>query len=424
MPRASSSAPRIPPASSADRMLVVLSDIEMGPGGPMDDFPSTDVLAEVLLSYNDGPFTHLPIDVIFNGDTFDLLKTPYEGRFPRHITSEIALGKMAPVYEAHRAFFDAVRGLLAHGPAERRVHFILGNHDAELAFPALQGFVREKCGGDPRITFPGFSLDIGKTRVEHGSQYDPMFRMDPVQLFVEYAGQTILNISWGAAALLDTVIPLRDTLFFHDRVKPREQLFKLMPEIRELLVERFWAYWLRDFWKGYFSRSDPTQQITWAMLKEVVWRFRSENPDVMPTNDVAQRLVTSDDFLLYVLGHRHQPEWTSYGDRKMLQAGCWRNEYMLLADGSLRPIAKSYVEAYLRGGIPVTSHLVEVECPAAPPGYVPASILDVAPAVRALLASDANRAKLETDRLHQESLEASRTAGPLKVGSGGRRESD
>jgi hypothetical protein len=373
--------------TSADRLLVILSDIEMGAGGPTDDFPHSDVLGDLLLRYNEGPTRELPIDFIFNGDTFDLLKTPYNGAFPRHITRDAALGKMQAVSAAHPLFFEAVKALLEHPHAERRAHFIFGNHDAELAFPELQSLVRTQCGNDPRISFPGLSLDIGRVHIQHGSQSDPMFRVDPKALFVDYEGERILNISWGAAALLDTVIPLKDLLCFHDRLKPKELLFKLVPEIRDLLTARFWSYWGRDFWKGYFKGPDPTQQLNWTMLKEVVWRFASKNPDVMPLDELTSRLSSSDEFLLYVLGHKHQPAWTSYGDRKVLQAGCLRNEYMLLADGAIRPIQKSYVEAYLRDGVPVISHLIEVESPPAPEGYVPTSIFDVVPAVRALLAT-------------------------------------
>jgi hypothetical protein len=374
-------------ANSADRLLVILSDIEMGRGGPTDDFPHSDVLADLLLSYDEGPSRDLPIELIFNGDTFDLLKTPYKGAFPRHITREVAEGKMESICAAHPRFFDAIARLLASRRAERKVHFIVGNHDAELAFPELQAMVRERCGGDDRITFPGLALDIGRVHVEHSSQFDPMFRVDPKALFVDYEGERILNISWGAAALLDTVIPLTELLCFHDRLKPKELLFKLIPEIRDLLTARFWSYWGRDFWKGYFRGPDPTQQLTWTMLKEVVWRFASKNPDVMPIDELTARLSTSDEFLLYVLGHKHQSTWTSYGDRKVLQAGCMRNEYMLLPDGAVRSIAKCYVEAYLRDGVPIVSDFVEVESPPAPAGYVPASIYDAVPAVRALLAS-------------------------------------
>ena len=63
---------RRPPAGAADRLLVVMSDIEMGAGGPLDDFPHSDFLAEVIHAYGRGPFGDLQVDLVFNGDTLDL----------------------------------------------------------------------------------------------------------------------------------------------------------------------------------------------------------------------------------------------------------------------------------------------------------------------------------------------------------------
>lgn len=390
----------------ADRLLVVFSDVEMGAGGPHDDFPHSDFLGSLLLGYNEGSLASLPVELVFNGDTFDLFKTPFEGAFPRLITREIALGKLEAILAAHPAFCAAIREFLAHSGAPRRVHFVAGNHDAELAFPEVQERVRERCGGDPRITFPGLELRIGRVHIEHGSQHDPLFRMNPDELLLEVEGESVLNISWGAAALLDTLMPLKDLLYFHDRLKPKSAVLELLPEIRELMLERFWGYWLRDFWRGYIG--DPTRRLTWGMLKEIAWRFGSKNPEVMPNDELARRLTSEDDVLLYVVGHQHQAGWLSHGDRKLLQSGCLRNEYMVLADGGLRPMPKSYVEAYLREGRPVVSELVEVEGPPAPEGYLPASIFDVLPALRGLAASGAERESSLAARTAEEERERRR----------------
>lgn len=63
----------------------------MGAGGPFDDFPQSDFLGELILSYNSPPFHELAVDLVFNGDTFDLLKTSYVDEYPRHITRDVAL---------------------------------------------------------------------------------------------------------------------------------------------------------------------------------------------------------------------------------------------------------------------------------------------------------------------------------------------
>ncbi|MBI5507345.1 MAG: hypothetical protein HY903_01205 [Deltaproteobacteria bacterium] len=383
--------PHLPP--HCDQLLVVMSDIEMGAGGVADDFPHSDFLAELVLSYNEPPFADLPLSLIFNGDTFDLLKTSFMGAYPRHINREVALGKMKRIAAAHPLFFKGLRELLGHTKAERRVYFVVGNHDAEILFPEVQELIREHCNCGDRVHFPGFQLEFGKVHIEHGGQLDAMFQMDPDQPFVNFDGEEVLNISWGSAALLDTVMVLHPLLCFHDRLKPKDVVFDILPDLKELTIGAFWYYWTRDYWRDYFERDDPTRKLSWSMVKELIWRFGSRVPDVAMDKTLFQRVQEQDRFALYVVGHQHQPMLWSYGDRKVIQNGCLRNEYMLVDDGrTIRPIAKSYSEAYLLRGVPVRSQLIEIEGPPAPPGYVPASVTDVLPQVRKLLAASGNHA--------------------------------
>jgi len=375
------------PPPDADRLLVILSDIEMGAGGAIDDFPHSDWLGQLICSYNEPPFAALDVDLVLNGDIFDLLKTSYLGAWPRHITGEVAVGKMARVAGAHPGFFEGVRRFLDHEDAQRRVFFIAGNHDPELLYPDVQLMIRSKLGRYERVIFSGFSLEAGRVHIEHGSQMDPFFRMERRRPFIEFRGKTVLNISWGAVALLDTVIPMQSTMGFHDRIQPREAVFDLMPEIRELMVGTFWRYYTRDYWKGYLSEGDPTKKLSWSMVKELIWRFRTRNVEVTIDRTLENRLKQDDSIRLYVVGHQHQPGWRSHGDRKILYAGCLRNEYLVVDGGrALRPVPRSYVEAYCREGVPIRSHLVEIEGPPAPAGYVPDSIFDVLPEVRQRLA--------------------------------------
>ncbi len=370
---------------SADRLLVIFSDIEMGSGGPTDDFPHSDFLGSLIGNYGRSDLRDLPIDLIFNGDTFDLLKTAFEGTFPIHITAAVAVAKLAQIALAHAPFFAALREFLAEPGADRRVQFIVGNHDAELVFPEVQAQLRELCGNDSRVLFPGFRLAVGRVLIEHGSQSDRMFCVDEEHPVVEFEGQQILHISWGAVALLKTVIPLKELLGFHDRLRPKQLMLELLPELQGLLMSRFWGYWSHDFWKGYVTSSDPTQEITWAMLKEVIWRFSVRSPEVLMSDGLLERMRNTPEVLLYVVGHQHESQWLSFGDRKILQSGCLRNAYMVDAKGeTFRPIPKTYIEAWLRDGVPVVSTFVEFEGPPVPTDYLPRSIFDVLDGVRAL----------------------------------------
>ena len=89
-----------------EKEIISLGDIEMGAGNLTDDFISDKALAELISELSKRP--HL-VDLIFNGDTFDFLKSPYfktnQLTYPRHITAEISLNKLNLIYHAHNKVF-------------------------------------------------------------------------------------------------------------------------------------------------------------------------------------------------------------------------------------------------------------------------------------------------------------------------------
>ncbi len=385
-----------PVPAEADRLLVVMSDVEMGGGGETDDLPSTEALGRLLLQYNEPAYAGVAVHLVFNGDTFDFLKTSLDGDYPRHIDAARALAKVSRVAAAHADFFEAVTAFASR--PDREVSFIVGNHDAELVFPEVQREIRRLCGGSSRVTFPGFSLDIGQVHVEHGSQADRMFRMDPDEPLLDTDEGRILNLPWGSVALLEVAIPLHPVLHLLDRVRPRRKLFELMPEAKELLLGRYWRYWTRDYLKGLFRRSDPLHHLTWNMVKEIVYRFVSVDTDVSISGHYRRKVMSSQTQRLSIIGHRHEAEWWSYGDRKLLQTGCFRDEFMLDDEGRIaRAIPKSYAEAYLQGDSLLCSHLVEPVW-RAPMHAVPQSVLSVRPAIHRLLGTARERDELTRAR--------------------------
>ena len=236
-----------------DRIAVVFSDIEMGAGGEVDDFPHSAFLGRLLTSYLEGPHADARIDFVFNGDTFDLLKTQYAGGYPHHITEDVAMAKMSSVAAAHPAFFEAIRGILGHKSGNKRAHFVVGNHDMEILFPGIQRLIRSLCGDVEHVRFPGFELGLGPVHIEHGSQSDPLFRVDPEKPFIDHKGKRFLNISWASIALLDVIIPLPDFLRFFDQLKPRTLAMNMVPEAKELIMSLVWQYWTKDFWRDFLS---------------------------------------------------------------------------------------------------------------------------------------------------------------------------
>lgn len=394
--------PRALRERDVDHVLVVFSDVELGAGGPSDDFPQSDFLGALIEAYNQPPFADVAVTVVFNGDTFDLLKTSHQGLYPTRITADVALAKLLRVTAAHAGFFEHLRRFQRHSGAPRRICFLTGNHDLELLFPEVQAILGPLCGGD--VWFPGHAHGVGDVWIEHGFQADPLFSIDEAEPFVLQGGERLLNLPWGTVALLEVAIPLVPLFYALDRLKPRAWVLEQLPEVRDLLLGSFWRYWTRDYWRDYFADTDPLKRVSWTMLREIAYRFGSRHPDVSMGDHYQRLLERADGQRLYLVGHQHEPGWWSQDDRKLLRTGCFRNELTVAAGGGYRLLPKVYAEVYLHDERAVRSHLVEVDAPDPPPGYMPASIHDMRPEAEALL--EQRRHDVQDDRAAQAEQEA------------------
>ena len=127
-------------------MRLVVSDLHLGTGvqsgrlNPHEDFFEDDRFAELLAHYDALAGEDTEIELILNGDIFDLLKVKIDGTWPTEITEEIATEKLRLCLEGHPKFALALRRFLSGG--ERRLVYLPGNHDLDMWFYAPAGAVQ------------------------------------------------------------------------------------------------------------------------------------------------------------------------------------------------------------------------------------------------------------------------------------------
>ena len=157
---------------------LVLSDIHLGNGEGYDIFAGRDVLPGVLAEA-----ASAKAHVILNGDSFDFLMN----EDPLALDERRAVGQAEAIIknpDSAAALTGLGRVLAAGGEVEIR----LGNHDAEIALPAVQAVLRRGLAQPDeiaaRLVFtrgdaPGH-LDVGGARflLAHGEHNDPWNRLD------------------------------------------------------------------------------------------------------------------------------------------------------------------------------------------------------------------------------------------------------
>lgn len=156
-----------------------------------------------------------PVELVFNGDTFDfnnITKLPAnpEGEVGwlarrRGLGTEewMSAYKMELIIADHPEWFAAVSSFLARG---NRAVFVVGNHDAELHWPRVQSLIRTALttpgAEEPSITFCNwFYLSEGDTYISHGNQYDPYCVMqNPIDPLIEVHRRPRVRIPFGDQA--------------------------------------------------------------------------------------------------------------------------------------------------------------------------------------------------------------------------------
>lgn len=170
---------------------IVVSDLHLGAGradqgNALEDFDGDQAFAALVdeliaASSRDGA----DVELIVNGDAFDLLQVPHVEAFdPKadYPPGDYALSsephstlKIGHVVAGHPGFFAALRRFAQAGPPRRWVTFIKGNHDLDLYWPAVQRAIRLAVGAAEDdaglVAFAERCISRDGIYVEHGNQY-------------------------------------------------------------------------------------------------------------------------------------------------------------------------------------------------------------------------------------------------------------
>lgn len=143
-----------------------------------------------------------PLELVLNGDVFDfdsVMTLPPDGAMKvgwlersRGLVAQEAksLFKMEVILDDHPVFVEGLREVLAAG---HRVVFVIGNHDMELHWPAVQRALLDRLAPAQEVRqrvriCDWFYISQGDTLIEHGNQYDSYCLCnDPVWPFIRFS---------------------------------------------------------------------------------------------------------------------------------------------------------------------------------------------------------------------------------------------
>src|SRR3954469_18315370 len=109
--------------SRVAKLKIVISDFHIGEGqergllNPWENFHHDDKFAELLRYYSTDYYEDEEVELIINGDFFDLLQVHYDGEFTDVITEDVAVGKLKACLDGHPTI---IRALAAFVEAPRK----------------------------------------------------------------------------------------------------------------------------------------------------------------------------------------------------------------------------------------------------------------------------------------------------------------
>lgn len=311
------------------RLKLIVSDFHLGIGhrrrdgsiNVFEDFFHDREFIDFLQHFGSGAHEHSEVELILNGDFFNLLQVDDEEIDPEVVTELVALRRMKAIMDGHKATMNALKHFqsLEH----KSLTFVMGNHDPGILFPSVQDLIVKYTGSKTRFFLEAYEFD--GVYIEHGNQYEPANRFDRKKYFLtEGLPQPILNQPWGSHFYIHVINRIKMKKPHFDKVLPFWTYLKWIILYDFRFGIRTIATMIRYFFRTRFIR-DPRRSTSFGDTFRILFGTHRTTP-VSPDLDEAAEsiLMTRDDIHTVIFGHNHRSVFRQFGEGKeYVNTGTW-----------------------------------------------------------------------------------------------------
>lgn len=325
--------------NKSEKIILVISDLHLGAGATVDgkrnileDFHYDDELIEFLNYYCSEEFATKHIELIINGDFLDLLAVPFVKFFDDEFWSEeAALEKLKLILSAHTEVISALDNFASH--KNKKVIYIIGNHDAELVFPALQNYFMEQFKEENRAKVE--ILTDGKDYyphpevvIKHGHEYEIPHNFEPTKVIAESdEGRKYFIPPWGSYYVTRVINKFKEE---------REHINAVRP-IRKFLINGL-------IYDPLFTFRFILANVYYFLMVRFIFLFKSNDKfrslfDIIPEeldlfsdyqSLAADFFEEHEHVKVLILGHTHEPIYRSYPNGSyFINTGTWTRMHHL-----------------------------------------------------------------------------------------------
>jgi len=307
------------------RVILVVSDFHLGNGrflpdgtvNALEDFVYDERFIE-FLEHHDQQQGAEPLELVINGDFMNMIQLLPEELPLGILTERAAVHKTEAIISGHRDLFQALKRFNAK--PNRRVVYIMGNHDPGVLWPGVQEVLRRTIQGDLEFVDTAYRTD--GVHIEHGHQLEPIFRFDPQQYFLTRGfKEPVLNMPWGIFFVTEFLYRVKRRRPYIDKVKPYS------------LYTRWATFY--DFWFGLFSVISYLFFIVRSRFSRLplkssqafyglrAFRELKRSPTLA---EQAYEILKKHGGKIIILGHTHIPIHRRLdAEREYLNPGCWND---------------------------------------------------------------------------------------------------
>ena len=305
-------------------LKLVVSDFHLGKGpyredgsvNVFEDFRCDGKFAEFLDYHRAGDHADDEVELVVNGDFFNLLSVDLDGRFSDAITERVAVEKTDAIIRGHPLVFEALKRFAAapgHG-----VVFVMGNHDPGLLFPGVREAVTRAVGGKHAYVLDGYDFD--GVHVEHGMQHEPMNAFNPKRYFVERGGELAINLPLGSRYIIEVLNGEKALRPYIDKVAPFRRYFMWALFNDPAVVFNISAKSLHFGVRALLKKIPHVDEVSPRQILERLVLFTA-----FPTLErEAKHLLARRGFNTVIMGHTHVPLYREYArDKVYINTGTW-----------------------------------------------------------------------------------------------------
>lgn len=315
------------------KIKLVISDLHLGTGirkgqfNPIEEFYADDRIAEWLTYYCEEAYNEdVEIELILNGDIFDLLKVPVGNKWIDEITTEISIDKLKRCLLGHPVFCNAIERFLERDLTKLTV--IPGNHDIDLILPEVQQVFLEHCAPG-ELKDKVFFLTNSETyylpegiQIRHGNQLEAANKVDiKMPLKDRKNKKPILKLPWGSIFIIKVLAPAKLERYHIDHINPFLRLligglffdFRFTMKIILMTIYYFFKTRIKDTW----SKPQGWKQSLQIIKDEFLLPFNYDDL-------VEKEIKKIRGVHTFIYGHSHQPRCKMLPDGKLyINTGTW-----------------------------------------------------------------------------------------------------